>query len=273
MRSRLAAGLAAALLLVVPEARAFERSTVDGDPSTPLFWRHRTVLLRPAYDTSHDVSSESVRLALARAIATWNEAAEPCSDFQFEDRGYPNGYATNMLGGEHDGENRIVFREDEWPEDMAFGTIAVTTMVYRRASGQILDADIDLNAVDYVWTDTNDPALAQTDVQNALTHELGHVLGLAHADDPEATMWAESPPGDLEKRSLAEDDVAGLCYVYPEGVLTPGAPLLMSPPLTGCTAVGARGGAPAAAIVILLVRRRRGARRSARPGGTACAAT
>lgn len=245
-------------------AHAFERSTVDGDPSTPLFWRYRTVLVRPAYDTSDDVPGEAVRVALARSIATWNLAGEPCSDFRIEDGGYPTGYSTNMTDGGYDRENRIVFREGSWPDDMPFGTLAVTTVVYRRSSGELLDADIDLNAVEYTWTDTTDAALAETDVQNTLTHELGHLLGLAHVPDPTATMYAESAPGDLEKRTLGEDDVAGLCFVYPEGLLSPEAPFLSSPPLTGC-AIGRRGGAGWCAIVLALAglsarrARRRGA--------------
>lgn len=273
MRTRAAAAFALAMGLATP-AHAFERSTVEGDPSRPLFWRYRTVALRPAYDTSDDVGSDSVRVALARAVATWNIAAEPCSDFRLEDRGYPTGFATNMTDGSHDGENRIVFREDVWPEDMPFGTLAVTTVVYRRLSGELLDADIDLNGVEYTWTDTDDPARALTDVQNTLTHELGHLLGLAHAGDPAATMYAESAPGDLDKRTLAEDDIEGLCFVYPEGLLSPDAPLLSSPPLTGC-AVSRGPGAPAPASLLalawIIARRRRAARRGARPGETACA--
>ncbi len=265
------AAFAIALAIGAPRAHAFERSTVEGDPSTPLFWRYRTVYVRPAYDTSEDVPSESVRVALARSIATWNAAAEPCSDVRLEDRGYPTGFSTNLAGGPHDGENRVVFREDAWPEELPFGTLAITTTVYRRATGEVLDADIDVNGVEYEWTDTSDPALAVTDVQNTLTHELGHVLGLAHSNDPVATMYAESPPGDLEKRTLAEDDIAGLCFVYPDGLLSPDAPLLANPSLTGC-AIGRGRGAPWLALAIaaaLIRRRRRGAPRRARWDETA----
>ncbi len=276
MRKRAAVAAIVLATGLTAHARAFERSTVEGDPSRALFWRYRTVVVRPAYDTSDDVPAESVRVALARAIATWNLAAEPCSDFRLEDRGYPTGFATNMTGGPHDGENRIVFREDGWPEDMPFGTLAVTTVVYRRLSGELLDADIDLNAVEHTWTDTDDPARAETDVQNTLTHELGHLLGLAHATDTDATMYAESAPGDLDKRSLAQDDVDGLCFVYPDGLLSPGAPPLSSPSLTGCAAGrGASAPVPASlvALACVIARRRRAARRAAPRDETACAST
>ncbi len=231
-------GPAAAVALVVlagSDARAFERSTVQGDPSTALFWRDREVGVHPVYDSSRDLRASVVHAAVARSVGTWNAAAETCSDFRLEDRGAPTDTATNLLGGPHDGENRIVFRYEDWPDDAAPGTLALTTTVYRRSTGEILDADIDLNGRDYAWTDADDPALADTDLENTLTHELGHLLGLAHVDDPEATMYARSESGELAKRDLAEDDVAGLCFIYPAGVASPGAPYLPGRPLSsGC---------------------------------------
>ncbi len=221
-------------------ARAFVRSTVDGQP-TPLFWRYRTVVMRPAYDTSEDVPADAIRLAIGRAMATWNIAAEGCSDLRFEDGGPPSSLETNGFGAARDGENRIVWHENEWPEELRGGTLAVTTTLYRVSTGQILDADIDVNGVDYFWTDTTEPGQVDTDVQNTLTHELGHVLGLAHVPDPDATMYAESAPGDLEKRTLAQDDIDGLCFVYPAHLLTPDAPPFPGHPLTGCSVTPGRG--------------------------------
>jgi hypothetical protein len=221
----------------VPSARAFERSTVDGDPETPLFWRYRWVVVHVANDTCDDVPADNVQLAIARSMAAWNTAAEPCSDFMLIDGGYPTGATTNLDGGDADMENRVFWREDVWPEDVPQETLAITTQVYRRASGQIIDADIDLNGVHFYWTDTDAPGEAYTDVENTMTHELGHLLGLAHVFDESSTMYGTSDPGDLEKRSLAEDDAAGLCFVYPRGLRTPEAPVFPSNPLSsGCSA-------------------------------------
>lgn len=263
VRAGAAAILAIVAALASSRAEAFERSTVDGDPETPLFWRYRTVVMRPAYDTSEDVPAGSVRLAIGRAMAAWNQAAEGCSDFVLEDGGYPSGLGTTGFGAERDSENRIVWHEDVWPEDIPAGTLAVTTMSYRVSTGQILDADIDVNGVAHFWTDTTAPGQVDTDVQNTLTHELGHVLGLAHAPDPEATMYAESAAGDLEKRSLSQDDIDGLCFIYPAGLTTPNAPVFHGHPLTGCAAAPGHGSRSAALLallgaVIALLRRSRG---------------
>ena len=261
---RFAPILAAILLagLGAAPARAYERSTVDDDPSTALFWRFRTVRVYADEASCADLPSDQTLFAIRRSIATWNVAAAPCSDLLLEEAGPPSGRGSNLFGGNPDGENRIVWREDDWPEDVPDGTLAITSVVYRRASGQILDADIDLNGRDYLWTDTTEPTLADTDVENTLTHELGHLLGLAHANDPLATMYFESVPGDLEKRSLAEDDIAGLCFVYPARLLSPGAPTYVNPPLTTCAIAPARRGAWMPAVLsALLALAMRGARR------------
>src|SRR4029450_623884 len=97
---------------------------------------------------------------------------------------------TNLYGAEPDGENRLVWHTDEWLDSPA--ALALTPAVFRRTTGEITDADIDFNGVDYTWTTTDPPELVLTDVQNTATHELGHVLGLAHTPDPMATMFARS---------------------------------------------------------------------------------
>ncbi len=256
--------LVLASLLAAPTARAFERTRVDTDPDRAIFWQYRTVLLRPATATSGDLDATAVERALARSIATWNEAARGCSDLLLRDDGPPGSLATNLSSGRPDFENRIVFREDEWPAEISSATLALTTLVYRRSTGEIEDADVDLNGVHHTFTDLDDPALAIVDVQNTLTHELGHLIGLAHVDDPEATMFAMSLPGDLDKRTLATDDRDGLCFVYPEGRLTPSAPRLPGGELmSGCATRPARGGLAAllAPVMLALRRRRRAARR------------
>jgi hypothetical protein len=51
------------------------------------------------------------------------------------------------------------------------------------------------------------------DLESAMTHELGHVLGLSHSNDRLATMYASYRP-DGSMRSLALDDKLGMCSLY-----------------------------------------------------------
>jgi MYXO-CTERM domain-containing protein len=71
-------------------------------------------------------------------------------------------------------------------------------------------------------------------VQNTVTHELGHALGLAHVmDHPEAVMFPMAFDGDVDKRTLSSDDLAGLTALYPQGLAAGAGPQL------GCSVSGA----------------------------------
>jgi hypothetical protein len=243
-------------------ARAYERGTVEGDPSTPLAWARRELPLRIAYDTSADLAPTDVRAALGRSLATWSGAGG-CTDVLLVDEGAPSALRTNLMGGAHDLENRVVFREDAWPPDLGPETLAITTLVYRRSTGEILDADIDLNGVDHVWSVAAEPPPGETDLENTATHEVGHLLGFAHVIDPTATMHGQSDPGDVAKRDLSEDDVSAVCEVYPVGARTPGGGGGRPPLSSGTCAVGRARPATAmfalggAALALLRLRRRR----------------
>jgi MYXO-CTERM domain-containing protein len=67
-------------------------------------------------------------------------------------------------------------------------------------------------------TTYGEPDCRFMDLRNTLTHEVGHLVGLAHVPDsqPAATMFARTTPGEIEKRSLSEDDIAGVCAIYPD---------------------------------------------------------
>ncbi|HVE87584.1 MAG TPA: matrixin family metalloprotease, partial [Myxococcales bacterium] len=108
------------------------------------------------------------------------------------------------------------------------------------------------------------------DIQNTITHEVGHFLGLAHDQDPESTMYFSASPGELKKRSLDPGTAQFVCDAYPRGL--PSQPCTVRPlnandpmPLSsGCSAVpGAVLAAAAAAAVALWLPSRRRRRRSA----------
>jgi hypothetical protein len=132
---------------------------------------------------------------------------------------------------------------------------AITTVFYVDTPGKpndgiIRDADIEINGVDFAVGVCTDPGVCTTggtmstvsDLANTLTHEVGHLLGLDHTcwdlqgpppndneghpvplcsptpTDPkvtEATMYNYQNSGEIKKRSLEPDDIAGVCDAYP----------------------------------------------------------
>lgn len=260
MRSALwlVAVLALAWLPSVPAA-AYRRSTVDDAPDgAPLFWSTSSIELRLASGTVPGVAPEDARLAFQRSLRAWSRAGG-CTRIAFVDGGDATGLATNLERSTPDRENRVVFRDAAWPAELGPETLALTSAVYRRATGEIVDADVDVNAVDHVWSTSTPAAAGHDDVENTLTHELGHALGFAHSEVEDATMYASAELEETSKRDLAEDDINAVCDVYP-GEARRG-------PRSTCAT--ARRGGPLgvgvlAAILALLARRRLNARAGAR---------
>jgi hypothetical protein len=124
----------------------------------------------------------------------------------------------------------------DWDDDYDPVALAVTVMSYDDGSGRIEDADIVINAARYPWSTSADPgpACGGFDLQDVLTHEVGHLFGLAH--DPtnvDATMYASADACETKKRELHPPDLEGLRYLYVD----------VGPAPAGC-AVGGRSGPP-----------------------------
>ena len=110
-------------------------------------------------------------------------------------------------------QNVIVFRDTKWDHSDSSNTLGLTTVVFDPNSGEIFDADMELNTADQVLSLDPVPKNGY-DFDSIVTHEAGHFLGLAHSPDPEATMYAHYTPGSTNMRDLAPDDENGVCSIY-----------------------------------------------------------
>ena len=75
----------------------------------------------------------------------------------------------------------------------------------------IVEADINVN-IYHPFANNGMPQFY--DVQNILTHELGHALGLGHSANTEATMYYSADLGETKKRDLHTDDLNGYWAIY-----------------------------------------------------------
>ncbi|GEJ57871.1 hypothetical protein [Anaeromyxobacter diazotrophicus] len=293
MRRRARLGAAAVLLLLA--GGGFVRSTtVPGHPDQgkPLWWKDPRVIYHvnaSGFRSMPGCDSPAAAADLARrSVVAWSTAARageaaPCTSFRFVDGGDT---ARAELG--YDGSpgatnvNLIVFRQglcatltsdpdcqggdlgaciarhDCWSHDAALGgggILALTTVTYRLDSGEILDADMEVNGwnglpapdlTGFYLTCADPPApvcadpvfgqagCVEIDVGNTVTHEAGHMVGLDHvcvasypapfdacpkvpspSGPQEPVMAPSAAPGDTDKRVLKPDDVDGVCTAYP----------------------------------------------------------
>ncbi|MEM2292809.1 MAG: matrixin family metalloprotease [Nitrososphaerota archaeon] len=109
-----------------------------------------------------------------------------------------------------DGCNTIV-----WGNYPTEGVIAVTILWYNKATKTIIEFDIVLDT-DYTWGNaTQDPTVM--DLQNIVTHELGHGIGLGDVYQSTAyqeTMYGYSYAGETSKRDLYIGDKKGITKLY-----------------------------------------------------------
>lgn len=123
------------------------------------------------------------------------------------------GRSGSKVASPSDFVNNLFFVTGKWPAELGgYGTIAVCTPA-SYSDGFIKDADIRFNAADFQWSTKGE--IGRMDVQNIATHEIGHLWGLDHTMVFGATMYPYSSLGDTKQRTLDDDDIKGICYLYP----------------------------------------------------------
>ncbi|MGZ6029632.1 MAG: myxosortase-dependent metalloprotease, MXAN_2677/MXAN_2678 family [Myxococcaceae bacterium] len=138
--------------------------------------------------------------------------------------------------------------------DHVNNVVALTTSTFITATGELVDADVELNAVTAFPTIVDSPPCSPSapstscvanDVQNAMTHEFGHFLGLDHSPDPSSTMYANEPIGETSKRVLDSGSKQFVCDVYPQGRASNDCSASSgtgSTSSSGCSSTGSTGG-------------------------------
>lgn len=239
-------------------ASAFVCTRAGPNSDVTLVWSSRQV----PFVVEQEVIDRAGPGALAEvqgSFQTWSSV--DCSDFELVFDGIVE--STEAEFGNPDGDvNAVLWVESGWPHPT--DAIAVTSSAFNTATGQLVDVDIELNGEFYdirrLFLDCDVQARTM-DLRNTLTHEVGHFLGLDHPPDTEefeeTTMYARAPLCETRKRTLAQDDIDGICFIYPEGAATQRC---VTPDSGGCSHTPTSGpGAGWAWLVLasLLLARRR----------------
>lgn len=274
----------AVLALYATDASAYVRSRTGN--GTPVKFDSACVFLQADTKGSVDVPFATVTGMIDKCFSNWNGIAS-CSYLQLKSD------APEALHARYDGTNVLEFLSTTWchpadkhsPENCYdSAAAAITTVFYldrpgQKFDGTIIDADIEMNEVNFTFVELPSamPARAGTakaDLENTLTHEIGHLMGLDHtcadsatpanavdengarppncdelgsvsaavrAKIEEATMYNRADQGETKKRTPTDDDVAGICAAYPASAKAPTRcePVDLSRYTDGCQVAGA----------------------------------
>lgn len=194
--------------------RDYSRNRTDGSNGAGtgpfLFW-DPTYFPLPYYISAPSFAGHTDFItAVDESFKTWRDIQDIRVEY------LPLG-CSNSTENQNDGVNLIVYVSSNWVFDPAI--IAITRNFYIAGTGaragMILDSDILINGVNHDFTTTNE--LGKYDVQDIVTHEAGHFLGLGHEVspiDPQATMFAVASPNEFNKRVLHADDLKGIHAGY-----------------------------------------------------------
>lgn len=212
-----------AIMVLATAANAY--SYMLSDEGIETHWQEDAevmMYLNPSNDQG--LSEDEVEEAFLDAMDAWNAVGAGVTITYL---------GTTTSSGLAIDQANLVYFESDW--DLGSDGVAYAQNGLM-ADEFIVATDIAINSDDYSWSVTGEEGAM--DLQNALTHELGHCLGLDHSTEENATMFSTGEEGETLKRSLHPDDSSALLNMYPQ---TGG--------VVGCSSTGA---SPLASLGLLL---------------------
>ena len=236
------AAIVAMLVSATREARAWCRTTTEEafEPTTdqpcsiagsPLFWSSRCVGFSVQRDASPEqgIDLATTRALVKQAFDQWSSAdcpADPVACADGDTTGLHPSISVTDLGpvscdaveyNQKSGNaNIIMFRDAGWPHPDGDVTLALTTVTFAPDTGEIYDADMEINSDPKLNKITVGDEGVVYDLASILTHETGHFLGMAHTQpgNTASTMYTSYKQGATFMRDISHDDACGICAAY-----------------------------------------------------------
>lgn len=158
--------------------------------------------------------------AIERAFQTWQDVS--CSSLTFtrgeDDRSdVPDSF---HWMSDAEGERYILVYFDSDPTHWTGPSVGFFQFGHD-GLGNMIGGSIILNSAHHMWTDGCEDG--HLDLQSIVTALLGRVLGISSLT-PEAAVYARYRPADMRKRTLVQDEIDALQYLYGDGTCTPPEP-------------------------------------------------
>jgi len=159
------------------------------------------------------ISADATRKVAEDAFALWTDTEchrGGSPPLTFIDQGQVTCHQVEYNCNPEDwNSNVIMFQDEAWAHSSS--ALAITCVTLNLDTGEILDADIELNSPAYDFALPGEAS--GSDLRTVLTHEVGHLLGLSHSQFGGAVMVDSYQPNVILS-SLSDDDIAGVCAIY-----------------------------------------------------------
>jgi hypothetical protein len=188
-----------------------ERDPVTGcwAAGIPLVWNQQCVSFSvnvnasPRLGLGYDAALEIAQEAFAHwPLATCPDGGAPTIAFMSLPGLMCDRVEYNRTGPN---ANAVLFRDESWTHSDS--ALALTTVSFNANTGQILNADMEINVTH--------PEVTIEALPFIITHESGHFVGLDHSPDPQTVMYFQYNRLPGQPFALTDDDIAAVCAAYP----------------------------------------------------------
>jgi len=217
--AKFVSGLLLALTALSWSAVAYTPQISDEAKGSRLKWKNGTInialsssLVKPPLNIKLE---SDITGAVRRSLATWEKAAgikfnEVSSDKQSVSPAGNAGDGVSLITVAPTTENLLLFGGES-------SEVSAKTRVFYNRKGIITEADIVLNPhVQF----SSDGTIGTFDLEETITHEIGHLLGLAHSHLVGSTMQTHQGKNgiynlpQIASRTLSDSDIANLRALY-----------------------------------------------------------